>query len=109
EVLIGVTERDRGGVGNAEQETGEVVAHGLSGERERSTRILLREQVELLPAVVGDEGHVMRAVVPEHVLGDAGGLVACERTPRIEERLESVREVDGRRTPVDRLLVIAVD
>src|SRR5262249_8023300 len=80
EILVGITEGDRGRIGNTEQEASEVIANCCAIEREASARILLRELIELLAADIALERYVMRAVIPEDILADADGLVADHGT-----------------------------
>ena len=44
----------------------EIRARGRPGESERAARVLLRQDIELLPPEVAAEGDVMRAVIPEN-------------------------------------------
>ena len=101
-VFIGIAKSDRGRVRNAEQEIreigagsshGKAVGHGLrgrAGKGKRAARVLLREDVELLPPDVTTEGDTVAAAVPQAVVGKCLRLVGV---PRVFE----VRKVPPRR------------
>src|SRR5262249_45347970 len=64
EIFVRVTEGDRTGIGNAEQEARKIVAARRAGEPERAARILLRELIELLPGECPAERECVGAVIP---------------------------------------------
>ena len=109
EVLVGVAEGDRAGVGHAEQEVGEIRTGGGAGEGEGAARILLREEVELLAAEVAADREVVRAVAPEDVEPDGAGLIAGEGLLAVGQPGDAAGEGEARRSPVLRLLVVAGD
>ena len=60
EVLVGVTESDRTGIGNTQQEVAEVSTRSQARKAEASPRVGLGKRIELLPPVIDDESEVMR-------------------------------------------------
>ena len=108
-VLVGIAVGDRARVGNAEQESGEVIARRGAGEGERAARILLRERIELLSAEAGAGAEIVRSPSREERSRHAAGLIACQRVLRVRQRGNPAREIEIGRTPVHRFLVVACD
>src|SRR6476660_451347 len=105
-ILIGIAERNRAGIGHAQQEAREIQARGCTGESKRSARVLLCEDVDLLPPEVAAEGDVMRAAIPQYGRAEAARLVPVEGWLRIRECRDAARERQDRRPPVHRLLIV---
>src|SRR5262245_18025942 len=59
EILVRVAEGDRAGVGDAEQEPGEIGSSRSARESKSAPRILLRKQIELLPAEEASQGEIV--------------------------------------------------
>src|SRR5262249_25373747 len=110
-ILIRVAERDRTGVGYAQQKVGEIAARprhshslddglcGRAGETEIAARILLREQIELDPPRIAADRDVVRALEPQHRIRNSAGLIAREALLPVAQRRKAAVERKAGRPP----------
>src|SRR5215510_7855167 len=105
EIFICVAERDRARARNSQKETRKIRSTGAS-ERERSTSILLRQHVELLPSAVDAECHIVAPTVPETVVRHDDVLRPVVRRLYVTQSGGPARKHQRRRTPVLRILVV---
>src|ERR1051326_497035 len=122
EVLVGVPIGDIRGIGEAEQEIGQIetgpggggaIRQDAAGERavenEATARILLLELVELLPPEIGSERNVVQAVDEDEVVAHSAGLIVIERELAVVEAAESAAERQVRRSVELRILKVALN
>jgi hypothetical protein len=113
EVGIGAAEADGAGLGEAEEEVGEVEsgggegqaalierAGGQAGEGEGAAGVLVGAVIELEAAVLATDGGRVIAVDADEAVGEAGGLIAAEQRAGVGEAAE-VGEVEVRGAVVD--------
>ena len=97
EIEVAVAVAQGGGVGAAQQETGEIETGSRrgyavqefggagAGEGVLAARVGVAGAVQLLAAVVRAEGHIVHAVDPDQAVADAAGLVANQGRRAVAE------------------------
>ena len=95
--------------GTPSRKSREIRAGGGAGESESAARVLLAEYIELLPPEIAAELEIVARAIPKEGGRNRVGLIAIEGLLRIGERLDAAREDQRRRSPVQRILIVAVN
>ena len=109
EIFVGIAECDRTGVGNADEEIGEVRSGCCAGKREAAARVLLEVVVVLLLAKIAASGDVVVAAIDSDRSRKAVGAIAIEGALRVGEGGDSAGKAQRRRAPVGGVLIVAGD
>src|SRR5213594_3175822 len=78
EILICVSESNLACVRDTEQKAGEIYSQRGAGKSKGTARILLRQDVEQLPANVPAKRQIVPAVIPEAAVGNRMRLISIE-------------------------------
>src|SRR6185436_17539614 len=105
-ILVGISKRDRTCIWSSKQEAREIISGGRSRECERSTRVLLRQDVELIQAHITAVRHTVATTVPESVVGNGAVLRAIVRVLAIRQTGNAAGKIESRRSPICWILIV---
>ena len=78
QILVGVSKCNGTGIRPAQQEAAEIVLRGGAGEGKRAASLLLRQNVELQPALRDAGGNIVRGTVQENIGRKIMSLIAVQ-------------------------------